>query len=72
MRFTTASGLQTRIMKVACQMDCDNIQSASQGKSSKQVNVDLKELMVIHEFIPYWNIEQLRAAECYLNEKYKI
>lgn len=72
MRITTASGLQTRIMKVACQMDCDNITAASQGKSSKQVNSSLKELMVIHEFIPYWNVEQLRAVECYLNEKFKI
>lgn len=72
MRVTTPSGIQKRIMKVACEMDCGNIKASQQGKSSKLVDLEVRHLMLIHEFVPYWNTEQLREVECYLNEKFKI
>lgn len=72
MKFYAANDIQTRILQVACALDCENIQAAKQGKASKQVNDDIVELMFAHEFIPYWNTKQIRQVECFLNEKFKI
>jgi len=72
MRITSANGLQERIIKVASELDCENIKLAKQGKASDEIDNDLFEMMFIHEFLPYWNTGQIRQKECLLNDKYNI
>jgi len=72
MKITSANDLQERIIKVAGELDCKNIQLAKQGKASDEIANDLFEMMFIHEFLPYWNTGQVRQKECLLNEKYNV
>lgn len=72
MRLFSVDDIQNRIVKVACALDCENIQNAKQGKTSIDLNESVVELMFFHEFMPYWTKHQVKEAECYLNEKYKI
>ena len=72
MREISAYALQQRISAFACKMDCEDISLAKKGKASKQNNDDLFEMMFIYEFLPYWNTEQIRQKECYLNNKHGL
>ena len=72
MRVISATNLQGRIEKAACEMDCKAVALAKQGKSSKGTQDALFEIMFIHAFLPYWNTSQLRQKECYLHDKFGI
>ncbi len=72
MKSYSADELQARILKVACEMDCKNIQAAKQGQASIEVNKNVFELMFIHEFLPGWDANKRRQVECLLNAKFKI
>ena len=72
MRVISAYELQKRIVTVASQMDCQNNELAKQGKASPEIDRQIFELMFIHQFLPFFSVDQIRQKECYLNETYGV
>lgn len=72
MRINSAHVIQKRIIKVASELDCKNISLAKQGKASNETNFAIFEMMFIYKFLPFFDAEQRRQKECFLNEKYGI
>lgn len=62
--------IQQRVYKIACDLSCENIQKAKQGKPVRETDDQIFELMFIAEFLPYWNAKQMKQKECYINDKY--
>ncbi len=64
--------IQSRIIKVACRLDCQNIQDSKQGKALDSVDDQVFERMFFYRFVPYWTTKQIREVECYLNEEFDV
>lgn len=70
MRLISASTLRPRILETADFLACNGIELAKRGKKDKSIDDAILELMLIYEFLPYWDDATVRQKECYVSEKF--